>query len=105
MKHTGIGQKAIVLGTLAIILTAMLFPQGVWAQDKAPAAKININTASAAELQQLPRVGEKVAQRIVDFRTQNGKFTKIEEIMKVRGIGEKIFLQLKDLITVGDNSK
>ena len=105
MKHTGIGQKAIVLGTLAIILAAMLSPQGVWAQDEAPVAKININTASAAELQQLPRVGEKVAQRIVDFRTQNGKFTKIEEIMKVRGIGEKIFLQLKDLITVGDTSK
>ena len=40
----------------------------------------------------------------MDFRDQNGKFKKIEEIMKVRGIGEKIFLQLKDLITVGDPS-
>ncbi len=105
MNHTGIGQKTIGLGTLAAILAVLLFPQGVWAQDKAPAAKININTASVAELQQLPRVGEKVAQRIVDFRTRNGKFKKIEEIMKVQGIGEKIFLQLKDLITVGDPSK
>jgi competence protein ComEA len=104
MQHTNIGHRAIGLGTLAVILAALLFPQGVWAQDSTPAAKININTASAAELQKLPRVGEKVAQRIVDFRAQNGEFKKIEEIMKVRGIGEKIFLQLKDLITVGDFS-
>lgn len=105
MKNTSIGHKAIGVGTLAVILAALLFHQGVWAQDSTPAAKININTASAAELQKLPRVGEKVAQRIVDFRAQNGKFKKIEEIMKVRGIGEKIFLQLKDMITVGDPSK
>jgi comEA protein len=63
--------------------------------------KININTASAAELQQLPRIGEKVAQRIIDFREQHGNFQKIEEIMKVRGIGESTFENLKELITVG----
>ncbi len=66
--------------------------------------KININTASLDELQKLPRVGPQVAQRIIDFRKEQGNFKKIEEIMKVRGIGEKTFNQLKDLITVGAES-
>ncbi|MFW6140266.1 MAG: ComEA family DNA-binding protein [Acidobacteriota bacterium] len=69
--------------------------------SQAEAKKININTASQAELQKLPRIGEVVAQRIIEFREKNGKFKKIEELMKVRGIGEKTFENLKDLITVG----
>ncbi|HHF42211.1 MAG: hypothetical protein DRI99_07165 [Candidatus Aminicenantes bacterium] len=67
----------------------------------APAKKVNINTASVAELQTLPRIGPQIAQRIVDFRSKNGKFKRIEEIMKVRGIGEKVFEVIKDKITVG----
>jgi competence protein ComEA len=64
------------------------------------AKKININSASVQELQKLPQIGSVVAKRIVEYREQNGKFTKIEEIMKVKGIGEKTFLKLKPLITV-----
>lgn len=63
--------------------------------------KVNINTASADELAKLPRIGPAIAQRIVDFRKENGNFKRIEDLMKVRGIGEKVFNQLKDLITVG----
>jgi len=63
--------------------------------------KVNINTASLEELQKLPRVGPQIAQRILDYRKENGGFKKIEDILKVRGIGEKVFGQLKDLITVG----
>jgi len=74
-------------------------------EDKAKTEKININTASLTELQKLPRVGEKVAQRIIDFRKEHGPFNKIEELMKVQGIGEKTFNDLKDLITVGSNGK
>jgi len=75
------------------------------AAPKASEKKININTASLAELQKLPRVGEKVAQRIIDFRKKNGRFRRIEDIMKVKGIGEKMFKRIKDLITVGEAPK
>ena len=62
--------------------------------------KININTASAEELQKLPRIGPKVALRIIEFRKQNGPFKKVEELMKVRGIGEKVFLKFKEQLAV-----
>jgi competence protein ComEA len=61
---------------------------------------VNINTASAAELTKLPRVGEKMAQRIIDFRKKHGKFKRVQDLMKVKGIGEKVFQQLKNRITV-----
>jgi competence protein ComEA len=95
-------KSAFTSAILALILAALLLPVGIAAQDGNSKAKININTASAEELQALPRVGEKVAQRIVEYREANGKFKAIEDIMKVQGIGEKTFLQLKDLITVGE---
>ncbi len=65
------------------------------------ATTVNINTASAAELESLPGVGAKTAQRIVDYRQKNGAFKKIEELMNVQGIGEKGFLRIKDRLTVG----
>ncbi len=67
----------------------------------APApASININTATAAELEALPGVGAATAVRILEYRQKNGGFKKIEELMNVRGIGEKTFLNLKALIVV-----
>ena len=61
---------------------------------------ININTASATELEALPGIGAKTAARIVEYRQKNGPFKKIEELMNVRGVGEKNFLKLKAQITV-----
>ena len=94
--------KVLAFG-LAALLVALSFAP-VYAQSTASKARININTAPASELESLPRIGPKVAQRIVDFRTKNGNFKKVEEIMKVQGIGEKVFDQIKDLITVGADS-
>lgn len=66
----------------------------------APAGKININTATLAELETLPGIGATIAQRIIDYRSQNGNFQKIDDLKKVRGIGDALFAQIKDLITV-----
>ena len=61
---------------------------------------ININTASAQLLEQLPGVGEKLAERIVAYRAENGGFASAEDIMHVDGIGQGIFEEIKGLITV-----
>jgi competence protein ComEA len=69
------------------------------------ASPVNLNTATVAQLQTLPGVGASAAQRIVDYRQKNGPFKKIEELMNVKGVGEKSFLKLKPLITVsGDKA-
>ena len=61
---------------------------------------ININTASLDELDSLPGIGATLAQRIIDYRNENGPFTSIEEIMDVSGVGPSTFENIKDLITV-----
>ena len=66
----------------------------------AAAVVVNLNTAPATELQTLPGIGAKTAARIVEYRQKNGPFKKIEELMNVRGVGEKNFLKLKSQVTV-----
>lgn len=68
---------------------------GVTAQGK-----VNINTADEAALDTLPRVGPAMAARIIAWREANGRFTAIEDLMNVTGIGDKTFEGLKDLVTV-----
>ncbi len=90
---------SLVLGLLVIFSLPAYSQQGKSTQSTVK--KININTASAQELTTLPRIGPKKASAIIEYRNKNGKFQRIEDIMKVKGIGEKTFLRLKDLITVG----
>ncbi len=64
--------------------------------------KVDINRAEVWLLEALPGIGETLAQRIVDYRQQNGPFSNIAEIMKVAGIGTTTYDQIKNLITVAD---
>jgi competence protein ComEA len=66
-----------------------------------PAVKrVNINTATLAELDTLPKIGLVTAQRIIDYRTKNGPFKEIQDLKNISGIGDATFEALKDLITV-----
>jgi competence protein ComEA len=97
--------KSLVFSLVVAAMVVVVFSVHVQAYPETPDKKIDINAASVTELQKLPRIGEKVAQRIIDFRKQHGDFKKIEEIMKVRGIGERTFKLIKDLIVVKTKSK
>jgi len=63
-------------------------------------SKININNAGIDELSNLPSIGPKIAKSIIEYRQKNGKFKQIEELKNIRGIGEKRFNRLKELITI-----
>ena len=60
---------------------------------------VNVNTASVEELQLLPRIGPSTAARIVEFRTTNGDFKAVEDLLLVRGIGEKSFELIEPYVT------
>jgi competence protein ComEA len=66
----------------------------------APAAPVNLNTATQAQLETLPGIGAATAKRILEYRQKSGSFKKIEELMNVKGIGEKSFLKLRPHVTV-----
>jgi competence protein ComEA len=71
----------------------------------APSAPVNLNTATQAQIEALPGIGPKVAQRIIEYRQKNGQFKKIEDVMNVKGIGEKSFLKLKPYLTVTEKAE
>lgn len=62
--------------------------------------RVNLNTADAPALDTLPRVGPAMAQRIIDWREQNGRFTSVDDLLAVPGIGAKMLESLRDLVTV-----
>ena len=72
----------------------------IYVSDELEGEKVNINTASKRLLMTLDGIGSKMAERILDYRAENGDFETVEDIMKVSGIGYDTFLKLKEYITV-----
>jgi competence protein ComEA len=102
---------SVLIVVLAVVFAGPVFapavlsaqqqqPPATQAPAKAAATTVNLNTATAEQLDGLPGVGPAMAARILEYRQQNGGFKKIEELMNIKGIGEKSFLKLKPLITV-----
>jgi comEA protein len=85
----------------ALVLGAVMQPPAQEAPAVTQAAKpVNLNSASADELEALPGIGPATATRILEYRQKNGPFKKVEDLMNIKGIGEKSFLKLKPLVTV-----
>ena len=78
-----------------VLISMLLVPVYLLAGEK-----INLNTATLEELMTLKRIGPKYGQRIIDHREAHGPFEKIEDIMKVKGIGQKTFNANKDIIAI-----
>ena len=93
----------VTLGLCGVLMAAaptLAFGAHV-GQEQVPASKptVNLNTATVDQLTTLPGVGRKTAELIIEYRTKSGGFKKIEELMNVKGIGEKTFLKLKPLVS------
>ena len=98
----------LMLFSSLLVLSLLSVPAGVLAQGAATTTKaadaaialVNLNSATAEQLEKLPGVGPATAKRILEYRQKSGGFKKIEELMNVRGIGEKAFLRMKPQLTV-----
>ena len=98
---------AILLGSL-LVFGALAAPAAAQGKPKEKPAKastdaiatVNLNTATQAQLETLPGIGAAAAKRILEYRQKNGNFKKVEELMNVKGLGEKSFLKLKQHLTV-----
>jgi competence ComEA-like helix-hairpin-helix protein len=94
--------QRIVAALVAFAVAAVAWPAAAAA---APAGKVNINSADAEQLALLPRVGPSIAERIVDHREENGPFAALEDLMLVRGVGEKTFERMEPYLTLeGDTT-
>jgi len=96
-------RKSLPIFVIAFLIAtagAAAFAAETPATSGAAEGVVNINTADAAQLSLLPRAGTKAAQRIIDYRTQHGKFQKTTDIMQVKGFGDKSYERLSAYIVV-----
>lgn len=94
--------NAFVAMGLAVAF-ALMTSIGIAAETaKAPTAKVNVNTATAEQFAALPGVGPKLGARIVEYRQKSGSFKSVQELMNVKGIGEKNFTKIQGYLTAGE---
>jgi competence protein ComEA len=93
--------RALVVPILGLSLSGLASHPAVAEGEAAASHKtVNLNQATSAELARLPRVGAKLADRIVAHRTEHGPFRRVEDLMEVKGVGEKFFTALKPYLAV-----
>jgi len=98
--------RRFVAAVLAFSLAALVAPGLASADSKpAPTARVNVNTATVEQLTALPGVGPALAARIVEHRQKSGAFRSTQEVMSVKGIGEKNFAKIEAWLSVGDAPK
>jgi competence protein ComEA len=83
-----------------LIATVVLGAALVFGLGAETATKVDLNSANQKQLETLPGIGPALADRIIKHRTKNGRFKRIEDLMNVKGIGEKKFLKLKEMVYV-----
>lgn len=91
---------AVIIAVATLSTTLVAAEPEAPAGGASPAGVVNINTAEVAQLALLPRIGEKAATRIVEYRKANGPFKKTTDLMQVKGVGEKSFELLRPYLTV-----
>lgn len=94
--------RRIAAAALAFVFALGLAAPALADAKPVPAAKVNINQATVQQLATLPGVGEKLAGRILEQRTKQGSFKTVQELLNVKGIGDKNFERLEPFVTVGD---
>jgi competence protein ComEA len=98
--------QRIVTAGLGLVLALTLIAGTAHAAKAQPVGKVNINSATAQQLEALPGVGPKLAARIVEYRQKSGGFKSAQELMNVKGIGEKNFEKIQAYVTAsGEASK
>ena len=95
-------RRMIATGLAVAMATLLVASPGLAAAKPAPTDKVNINTATIEELTTLPGVGPTLAGRVVEYREKAGRFASVEELLNVKGIGEKNFEKIAEWLTVGD---
>jgi competence ComEA-like helix-hairpin-helix protein len=92
--------RAGVLVASSLLFVSLSLRADTPGANAAAGSRVNINQASVEQISYLPRIGAKVAARVVDYRKTHGQFARAEDLMEVKGIGEKLFLTLKPYIAV-----